>query len=410
MAESNYSKFKRDKREALQNKRMATAKRVAANKVINALADEGKKERGEKKGEDSPWYKLQQRQQAFREKKYADQKDKEGKKDKGVDSKNKAKAVLSNIGTGSRIGMKEPGATATQKAVGNVINDTGRLVKAVGLGIKGALQTRAGKNAAESRPDKKPPGQGGRPAKVKAPTPPKPAMKQIGGTKTKGLLPPEGKQSATRRQLPPASSPDPTKKPTIGQPAAGSRPMLPGRMKKKMLGSSPTVAAGTGMPRIATGTVGTSRVGKPAAERPSLKPSPDKRRMLPSSSKSDGAAKVAGGKSYGALGQAARANPALKAKLTNQRGGQTDFKKAKRRVLGLEEFSYKEQLLIEKVEFLQEVEEMKDNKKKKANDVIDIMKGKNKVTINPMAEAIDKSKNISKGNMSAAYLANRVKW
>lgn len=459
MAESNYAKYKREKREKLQAKRTATAKRAAANKIIDGLKDDGKKQ----KGEDSPWYKLQQRQQDFREKKYADQKSKEGKKDKGEDTKKAAIKTLQNIGTGSRISPTEGGATAAQKAVGNTINDAGRVVKSIGLGIKGALETRQGKKDAESRPDKKPPGQGGRPAKPKAPTPPKPAMKKIGGTQTKGLLSPEGRQSATRRQLPPASSPDKVKV-TVGQPAAGSRPMLPGSMKKKMVSGTTS----SGQTRIAPGTIGTSTVGKPAAERPALKPSPDKRRMLPPSSKSGGPAKVAGGKTYGSLGQAARANPALKAKLTNQRGGSTDFKKAKRKVLGLEEFSYKEQLIIEKVEFLQEVED-KEEKKNKRKDVINIMKGKNKVTINPMAESIDKSKmkcnkpkaqavgnsltgkshvvkacsngqekiirfgqrgvkgspdgakrnkafkarhakNISKGKMSAAYWANRVKW
>ena len=457
MAESNYSKFKREKREALQNKRRATAKRVAADKIINGLVDDGKK----KKGEDSPWYKLQQRQQDFREKKYADQKKKELDKDKGQETKNKAKAVLANVGQGQRISSTEGGATAAQKAVGNAANDAGRLVKAAALGIKGALETRKGKKDAESRPDKKSPGQGGRPAKPKAPTPPKPAMKQIGGTQTKGLLSPEGRQSATRRQLPPASSPNPTKKPTIGQPAAGSRPMLPGSMKKKMVSGTTS----SGQTRIAPGTIGTSTVGKPAAERPALKPSPDKRRMLPPSTEGTGVRTVSGKSS---LGSQARANPALKAKLTNERGGKTDFKKAKRKILGLEEFTYKEQLIIEKVEFLQEVED-KEEKKKKRKDVIDIMKGKNKVIINPIDESIDKSKmkcnkpkaqavgnsltgkshvvkacsngqekiirfgqrgvkgspdgakrnkafkarhakNISKGKMSAAYWANRVKW
>lgn len=457
MAESNYSKFKREKRDALQNKRRATAKRVAADKIINGLVDDGKKQ----KGADSPWYKLQQRQQDFREKKYADQKKKELDKDKGQETKNKAKAVLANVGQGQRISSTEGGATAAQKAVGNAANDAGRLVKAAALGIKGALETRKGKKDAESRPDKKSPGQGGRPAKLKAPTPPKPAMKQIGGTQTKGLLSPEGRQSATRRQLPPASSPNPTKKPTIGQPAAGSRPMLPGSMKKKMVSGTTS----SGQTRIAPGTIGTSTVGKPAAERPALKPSPDKRRMLPPSTEGTGVRTVSGKSS---LGSQARANPALKAKLTNQRGGSTDFKKAKRKILGLEEFTYKEQLIIEKVEFLQEVED-KEEKKKKRKDVIDIMKGKNKVIINPIGESIDKSKmkcnkpkaqavgnsltgkshvvkacsngqekiirfgqrgvkgspdgakrnkafkarhakNISKGKMSAAYWANRVKW
>lgn len=388
MAESNYSKFKREKRDALQNKRRATAKRVAADKIINGLVDDGKKQ----KGADSPWYKLQQRQQDFREKKYADQKKKELDKDKGRGTKNKAKAVLANVGQGQRISSTEGGATAAQKAVGNAANDAGRLVKAAALGIKGALETRKGKKDAESRPDKKSPGQGGRPAKLKAPTPPKPAMKQIGGTQTKGLLSPEGRQSATRRQLPPASSPNPTKKPTIGQPAAGSRPMLPGSMKKKMVSGTTS----SGQTRIAPGTIGTSTVGKPAAERPALKPSPDKRRMLPPSTEGTGVRTVSGKSS---LGSQARANPALKAKLTNQRGGSTDFKKAKRKILGLEEFTYKEQLIIEKVEFLQEVED-KEEKKKKRKDVIDIMKGKNKVIINPMDESKDYEGKMAKNQLS----------
>ena len=63
-------------------------------------------------------------------------------------------------------------------------------------------------------------GKGGRPRKLQAPTPPKPEMKQIGGTQVKGLLPPERRKNRIGRQLPPASSPDPTKKPTVGQPAA----------------------------------------------------------------------------------------------------------------------------------------------------------------------------------------------
>ena len=155
-------------------------------------------------------------------------------------------------------------------------------------------------------------------------------------------------------------------------------------MKRRMLPG----AGESGPTRTAKGTIGTSRVGQPTPKRPALPMSVDKRKMLPPSSKSDGPAKVAGGKSYGELGQSARANPALRAKLTKERGGQTDFKKAKRKVLGLEEFSYKELLIIEKVEFLQEVDN-KDDKKKKRKDVIDIMKGKNKVTINPMEESKD---------------------
>ena len=128
-----------------------------------------------------------------------------------------------------------------------------------------------------------------------------------------------------RRRLPPSSQGGSR----VGQPAAGSRPMLPGSMKRRMLPG----AGESGPTRTAKGTIGTSRVGKPAAERPALKPAIDKRRMLPPSSKSDRPATPAPGRS--SLGQQARANAALRARLTKERGGKTDFKKAKKKVLGL---------------------------------------------------------------------------
>ena len=64
MAESNYAKFQRQKRERAQAKRSAAAKRAAANKIINDLAKEGKKEKAGK-GEDSPWFQLQKQQFDF---------------------------------------------------------------------------------------------------------------------------------------------------------------------------------------------------------------------------------------------------------------------------------------------------------------------------------------------------------
>ena len=173
MAESNYAKFQRQKREKAQAKRQSAAKRAAANKIISDLAKEGKKEKESGKGENSPWYQLQKRQQEFREKKYADQRKKESQKDKGAETKKKALDTLSKVGSGPRISATEPGATAAQKAVGNAISDVGRLGKAAALGIKGAMQTAKGKRDAASRPDKKPPGQGGRPRKPQEPIPPK---------------------------------------------------------------------------------------------------------------------------------------------------------------------------------------------------------------------------------------------
>ena len=88
-------KFQRQKREKAQAKRQSAAKRAAANKIISDLAKEGKKEKESGKGENSPWYQLQKRQQEFREKKYADQRKKESEKDKGAETKKKALKTLS---------------------------------------------------------------------------------------------------------------------------------------------------------------------------------------------------------------------------------------------------------------------------------------------------------------------------
>ena len=248
MAESNYAKFQRQKREKAQAKRQAAAKRAAANKIINDLAKEGKKEKAGK-GEDSPWFQLQKQQFELRKKKYEDQRNRERKKDKGEEDKKGAMKALSSVGKGQRISSTEGGATASQKAFTNAAGDVGQLAKAAFLGTRGALKTAAGKRAAASRPDKKEMGKGGRPRKPQAPTPPKPAMKQIGGTQVKGLLPPERRKNKIGRQLPPASSPDPTKKPTVGQPAAGSRPMLPGSMKRRMLPGSAKPSRSSGIVR-----------------------------------------------------------------------------------------------------------------------------------------------------------------
>jgi len=100
-------------------------------------------------------------------------------------------------------------------------------------------------------------------------------------------------------------------------------------------------------------------------------------------------------------------NPALRAKLTKARGGQTDFGKAKRKVLGLEEYTWKELLIFEVAEFLSEVDK-KEQKKIKRREIIDIMKGKNRVTMNPMQEAHSKilggDKMDDEGNMAKSQL------
>ena len=100
-AESNYAKFQRQKREKAQAKRQSAARKLAANKIINDLAKEGKKEKAGK-GEDSPWFQLQKQQFELRKKKYEDQRNKEKNKDKGEEDKRGARRALSSIGTGTK--------------------------------------------------------------------------------------------------------------------------------------------------------------------------------------------------------------------------------------------------------------------------------------------------------------------
>ena len=61
-------------------------------------------------------------------------------------------------------------------------------------------------------------------------------------------------------------------------------------------------------------------------------------------------------------------------------------------------------MIIEKVEFLQEVDNKDDKEKRK--DVIDIMKGKNKVTINPMEESKDYEGKMARNQLNTMEESN----
>jgi len=411
--QSNYARMQQKARE----KRMAAAKRGAADKIISDLARQGKAEKNQKKPK-SEYQKYLDAQLDFKKQKYKDQQKSQVEKIKGkarADKKESDAKVKERLGkaksalkTGftpqNRINSQMGGASAVQAGMENVGGMVKGLAKGAFYGARALSAKRKGDKdmqLAKSRlrstirkqrdAKKKEPGQPGRPRSAEAPAAPASSIKgQLPGTSIKGALPPESKQKAMRRRLPPSSEGGTR----VGQPAPGSKPTLPGSMKKRML----PPAGETGPTRTAKGTIGTSRVGQPATERPSLKPAIDKRRMLPPSSQSDGPARPAAGRVT--LGSRARANPALRAKLTKERGGKTDFKKAKKRVLGLEHYSWRETF---SEEFLSEVE--KKSKKNTEEKIVDIMKGKNKVTIHPMEESHQK---VSSGKMKdrEGYMAH----
>ncbi len=412
--QSNYARMQQKARE----KRMAAAKRGAADKIISDLARQGKAEKNQKKPK-SEYQKYLDAQLEFKKQKYKDQQKSQVEKIKGKARKDKKESdakvkerlgkAKSALKTGftpqNRINSQMGGASAVQAGMENVGGMVKGLAKGAFYGARALSAKRKGDKdmqLAKSRlrstirkqrdAKKKEPGQPGRPRSSEAPAAaPAPSIKgQLPGTSIKGALPPESKQKVMRRRLPPSSEGGTR----VGQPAPGSKPQLPGSMKRRMLAP----AGETGPTRTAKGTIGTSRVGQPATERPSLKPAIDKRRMLPPSSQSDGPARTAAGRVT--LGSRARANPALRAKLTKERGGKTDFKKAKKKVLGLEHYSWRETFTEE---FLSEVE--KKSKKNTEEKIVDIMKGKNKVTIHPMEESHQK---VSSGKMKdrEGYMAH----
>ena len=377
-------------------------KRKAAEKVISDLAKERERETNNK-GK-SEYTKYLQQQLDFKKQKYEDQKkrqlEKIKEKGKSEEEKQKAKAkqALSGVKV-NRISSQDKDATAHAKAIEGIGSLAVGLGKAAYHGLKSkkakADRKKAERDAAAKQADKKEPGTPGRPkGEDKPKTEKKPAEVKgaLPGTKIKGLLSPESRQKSMRRRLPPSSEGGSR----IGQPAPGSRAQLPGSMKKRMVR-----AAVDGAKRISQ--PGPDRIGKPAAEKPALKPSVDKRRLLKPSS--EGGSRVgqpaAGSRTELTVGQKARQNPALRAKLTKERGGSVDYPKAKRKVLGLEDYSdWRNDLEIYE-EFLSEIEKKKEPKEK----VIDIMKGKNKVTINPLEEGHAK---VASGEMKdrEGYMAN----
>jgi hypothetical protein len=383
---SEKKSYKKNEKGGNSSKKETSAmKRKAADKIINDLAKEKDKE--DKKKEKSDYQSYLDKQLEFKKQKYEDQKKRQIEKirEKGKteseQQKGKAKQALANVKV-NRISSKDKDPTAHTKAIEGIGSLAFGLTKAAYHGAKALKKKkdaeRAEKEAAAKQAEMKGKGKPGRPkgeestASKKSENKSEAPQKALSGTPERKALPP-GRPVSKRKRLPPSSEGESR----VGQPAAGSKPQLPGSMKRRML--SPSSEGGE---RV--GRAGPDKVGQPAPERKALNPSIDKRKMLkPSSEGESRVGKPAeGSRTKPTLGQRARQNPALKSELMKTR---------------MEEYSNWRE------EFLFEVEE--SPKKTEKKKVIDIMKGRNKVTINPLEED---HKEIASGEKrdDEGYMAN----
>lgn len=351
-------------------KELSAKKRKAAQKVLDDLAKKKDKEK------QSDYTKYLNQQLEFKKQKYEDQKRRQIEKAKDAGEKDKAKAKESLSKTNlQRISYKDADLTAHGKAVENLGSLAFGLAKAAHHGLESRRKKKeAERKALESQNQKKEPGKPGRPKTSENTEKKTEPRKQLTGTPERKALPP-GRPVSKRKRLP-ASSEGESR---VGQPAAGSRPQLPGSMKKRMLPSSSEGEKRTGQPA--------KRIGQPTPERPQLPRGLDKRKMLPPSS--EGGKRTAGpaqgSRTEPTLGQKARQNPELRAKMINAR---------------MEEYSNWRE------EFLFEVEDKTEKKGKGKEKVIDIMNGTNKIEMNP--RIMEDHKEIQSGHKKddEGYMAN----
>jgi len=353
-----------------EKKELSIKKRKAAQKVLDDLA----KKKDKNKEKESEYTKYLKQQLEFKKQKYEEQKKRqlEKSKDAGQKDKAKAKEALSKINL-QRISYKDKDLTAHSKAIENLGSSVLGLAKAAHHGLESRRKRKeAERKALESQNEKKEPGKPGRPKKKSEEGKKTEVKGQLTGTPERKALPP-GRPVSKRKRLP-ASSEGESR---VGQPAAGSRPQLPGSMKKRMLPSSSEGEKRTGQPA--------KRIGQPTPERPQLSRGLDKRKMLPPSS--EGGKRTAGpaqgSRTEPTMGQKARQNPELKAKMIKAR---------------MEEYSNWRE------EFLFEVEDKKNKSEKKK--VIDIMSGTNKIEMNP--RIMEDHKEIESGHKKddEGYMAN----
>jgi len=278
------------------------------------------------------WYQLKkerferQKQQEIQNKKIKA----EAEKSKRVSEfKGKAAGALKGIQT-QQISKDTPEGTAYKKAIGNVASAVGGVAGAAYYGARALAASRKKiEDPTSKQPEMKEPGKPGRPKTQTEP--PKP--QERGGALAKrepsgALSKPPSTPSVDKRRMLPTSSQGGTR---IGQPAR--------------------------------------TIGQPAPQRPALPMAVDKRRMLPASSQ--GSPRV---------GQpAAGTKPQVPGSQKRKQIQAGTYKPIKS--IGEQYSNWREELLIEHG-LIVEIDDI-STKKGKKKKIVDIMRGKNKVEINP---------------------------
>ena len=325
-----------------EKKQQMTAAEIN-KKGAAALKDEQKKNKEEKqkkgKKDSSEYHQTLKDIQAFRREKYEAQKKKEieRRKEKAVSTQKKeverhkaaAGASIKGIKT-EPISSKDPEGTAYSKLIGNVGSAAGGAAGAAYHGVRALAAKRKLEKVKKQEFKSKQPEmrerqavgrpKGTAPTPVAAPTPSSAPQRERGGAIVKS---PSG---------------------------ALVKPSVPISKRKRL---PPSSQGGTRVGQPAR------TIGQPAPQRPGLPMGVNKRRMLPGSSQ--GGTQVGKPATQPTLGQKARASQKVRTGLIQQRMG--------------EEFSNWRE------EFLWEVEDKKYSKEKQKT--IDIMRGKNKIEVNP---------------------------
>jgi len=343
-----------------EKKVTAADKKKAGDKVIADLRGEKKKEDKSKKNSEYTEYLKQQL--AFKKEKYEDQKKRQieklkgqGKKDVEA-SKEKAKQSLRNVKM-QRISSKEGGATAMQKAGENLASLAGGVAGAAFHGARALMKKRKldkqKKETEANQADKKEPGKPGRPKKetaktstTRTPQPYKTKKKEEGQKRLSGK---------EQKRLMPSSGPEKKSEPTPKKSASAVVPKKPKQDKPVDQTIKKVNVSVIDKPKAKLS--GTPERKKLTSGTPKLPPAGPKR--LPAAGETSASSKES-------LGQKARKDKKTREKLI------------KDREKPMESYSnWRDEIFFE--EFLSEVEK----KKEKKDEVIDVMRGKNKVIINP---------------------------
>ena len=327
---------------------------------VAELDDVPSKLKGDKKSskqKSDKWYKLGKAQLKFKQEREKGriEREIENKKRKAEEAKSKRVSELKGKAAESIKGIKtqqiskdDKEGEAYKKLFGNVGSAVGGVAGAAVYGARALAASRKKIEEPQSKQQKmKEPGKPGRPSKTKdQPSAARPSAS------AKPALPGQGMYQG---KLPSASSP------MTGKPGA-PRPSLPmGVDKRKMLPGSTQGGSRVGQPA--------KNIGQPAAEKPALPMALNKRRMLPGSTQ--------GGSRVGQPAPGSRPQvPGSQKRKAIQAGTYKPIKS-----MGENYSNWRAEFIIEH-ELIVEIDDI-STKKGKKKKIVDVMRGKNKVEINP---------------------------